>query len=168
MALRVVGYVTAAAFRRTPTTQAGRYARNAALRVVDRMRASPGMSATTAARREGTTLRSAERYAGQALRRDGGRFKATYRDSLPRSIVIAGERLDFSSSQQYYRARHFNRDLDRLTNADGAEFDRKLAAMVKEYGGKSVKLADGTRWKFPASPDQLRALVEAGGAEAPY
>jgi hypothetical protein len=122
-----------------------------ALAVVAAMRSDPGLSLSRAAASEGTTSRAVHRYAGDALEREGRRWRTTSGDRLYRPMVVysggsiidvdvRGSRKASQLSAYHLAVRHY------LDTGD----DEPLA----RFRGKSVG-----RHEYETDPDVLDEMA---------
>ena len=114
-----------------------------------------GMSASSAAEAEGTTVRNMRKYVGPALRKRGKDYAAKRSDRLPRVLIAIDNKgtrpiVVRSSKAASKMGRYFNAVDDALKGKRGA---------LREFRGKRIPY---TRLKFLTNLKTLRRLKDAG------
>ena len=141
-----------------PTTRRGQEARRRAFDFLSFMRRHPDRSATEAARRSGTTLRNARKYAGSALELEDGYWTVRRTDRIPRDVLFLTpkgyETLHVTNSRDASRIAKYHNALRRyLLKRDSRE--------LQGFVGKTIR-SGGADHPFLTDPATINRLVRGG------
>ncbi|HVA27969.1 MAG TPA: hypothetical protein VNF68_07295 [Candidatus Baltobacteraceae bacterium] len=140
------------------TSRAKEDARRRALDAVATKRQNPALSMTAATRQSGTTLKTARKYAGQALAVRSGRLDVTPSDRLKRPMRMLTPKGEVvvvtTSSRAASRIGRYNNAVRQYLVTGDPE-------PLKPFSGKAIR-SGGERYEFVTDRRTLDKLARAG------
>lgn len=134
-----------------------REARERALHALSLMR-TQGLSLTAATQEAGTTLATAKKYVGTALRKEGERYQASEWDRIVRPMKFITPRgliaLDVKDSRSASRLGRYMVAVDEYLKTGDAE-------VLRPFGGKTI-VVDKVARSFVVDPETLETLANIG------
>ncbi len=141
-----------------PTTHKGREVQRRAFDFLSLKRRHKMISATEAAKRSGTTLKSVRKYAGAALELKDARWNVRQTDRIPRDMLFLEPKgyisLHVSNSRDATRIAKYHNALRRYLL-------RRELRELQEYVGKSIRIR-GIDYPFLTDPAIINRLVRGG------
>lgn len=133
-------------------------ARDRALEALTLMR-SKGLSLREAASSVGTTPRTVHKYAGLALRKEGGQYRAAARDDLLRPLALTTRE---GKVLVWVRSSRDARRVAQYQNAVKLYLKTGDASALERFRGASVRDESGKSWPFVTDKRKLKRLGSAG------